>query len=227
MEQIEEKDGIHKQWYEDAKKITLEELPGFLSRLLNDYGHDYGTICHALASGAIATMWAMNKSNQGGITGFQAGAIMWEFIRNWNHSRNKCGLRLIDYDNFLYPQYYEENQKMMSPQVWENIQKEAAKNISEADEEYAEYLIAKEQYERDIVAFIEKYPDYYERKEHYDHLSMGTGSEWDAYYAKRDSGFEFAPQKPYKPITKGTRVYSHWEDIVAGVVPFGYRVKEG
>jgi hypothetical protein len=226
MVQINESDGVHKQWYEDAKKVTLEELPGFLNRLLNDYGHDYGTICHALAAGSIAAAGGMNKSKQGGITGFQAGAVMWEFIRNWNYSHNKCGLRIVDFDNFLYPQYSDQYQKTISPNIWDAITKEAHRNIEDADQKYAEYLIAKEQYDKDITAFIEKHPDYHERKEYYDHLDCGTGDEWNTYYEKRDSGFDFAPTEPYAPITKGSRVYSHWEDIIAGMVPFGYTIKE-
>ena len=36
---------------------------------------DYGTVCHAIALSAVA------RTAQGGITGFQAGAVMWEFIK--------------------------------------------------------------------------------------------------------------------------------------------------
>lgn len=127
MKTITEADKVHEQWYELAKKQTLETLPAFIDGLLNDYKHDYGTICHAFAAGGIATMWAMNTHNQGGITGFQAGAIMWEFIRNWNHSGNKTSLRLIDYDNMLYPQYKTKFQKTISKSVWELLQAEATR----------------------------------------------------------------------------------------------------
>ena len=58
---------------------------------------DYGTVCHAIALSAVATAWAANKTAQGGITGFQAGAVMWEFIKNWSYSSNKTGMRLVDY----------------------------------------------------------------------------------------------------------------------------------
>lgn len=224
--QITENDGVHKEWYEDAKNQTLESLPEFMRHIAADYGHDYGTICHALAAGAIAAATAINKSPSGGITGFQAGAVMWEFIRNWNFSSNKCGLRIIDYDNFLYPQYADKYQKTITPDTWKAIQEEAASQIAKADLEYAEYLTAKEQYGKDLAAFVAKFPDYYERRDHYDHRGIGTGDQWEAEHKKEKSGFEFAPQKPYEPITKGAPVYSHWEDIVAGSVPFGYRIAE-
>jgi hypothetical protein len=226
MEQITEDQKVHEKWYEDAKNQTLESLPGFMNHLTADYGHDYGTICHALAAGAIAAATAINKSPTGGITGFQAGAVMWEFIRHWNFSGNKCGLRLVDYDNFLYPQYSDRHQKTIAPDTWQGIQKEASRMIFDADLKYAEYLTARERYEKDIAAFIEKYPDYHERREHYDHLGMGTGDQWEAERIKKESGFEFAPREPYEPITKGAPVYSHWEDIMAGSIPFGYRIQE-
>ena len=226
METITEEMKVHTQWYEDAKKQTLETLPKFLSHIMDDYNHDYGTICHALAAGATATAWAMNKHDNGGITGFQAGAVMWEFIRSWNFSSNKTGLKLVDYDNFLYPQYRDKYEKTISESVWKAIQDEALTHLSKADKEYAEYLKKAEQYKIDIAAFVKKFPDYYEREEHYNHLGMGTGDEWDAYNKKKESGFEFAPTKPYEPIYKDSPVYKHWVSIVGGKIPFGYQISD-
>jgi hypothetical protein len=87
---------IHEQWYEEAKKQTLTTLPEFCRSLSEDYHHDYGTICHAITAAGIATMWAMNHTEQGGITGFQASCIMWEFIKNWM-GKEGHSLRLLDY----------------------------------------------------------------------------------------------------------------------------------
>lgn len=224
---ITEEMDIHKQWYEESRQITLDALPDFISHLINDYQHDYGTVCHALAAGALATLWAMNSTPQGGITGFQASAIMWQLIRQWSYPGNKTGLRIIDYDKFLYPQYEDDfTQKAISKSMWECIQKEAENNIKEADEAHAKYLVDMEQYEKDLAVFVEKYPDYYDRKDYYDHLSYGTGDEWDEYNAKVDSGFEFAPEKPYVHVDLEGAVYKHWKSIVAGVVPFGYTIGE-
>lgn len=133
---LREKDGTHKEWYEQAKGQTLETLPTFINHLMNDFEHDYGTICHAISAGSIATAWAMDRHEQGGITGFQAGAIMWEFVRHWTYSSNKTGLKIIDYDNFLYPQYSNQYQKVISKDTWKAIQKQAKELIEEADEDY-------------------------------------------------------------------------------------------
>lgn len=226
MKQITEEMGVHESWYEEAENMTLEELPVFIEGLLKNYGHDYGTIVHAITASGIAAMWAANKAEQGGITGYQVGAVMWEFIRKWNYSGNKTGLKLIDYDNFLYPQYEENYSKTISESVWGALKKEASNLMSKADEEYQAYLLDKAQYEVDVKAFVEKYPDYYERKAHYDHLGMGTGVEWKAEQEKIDSGFEFAPNEPYSPVNSESPGYQHWKTIVSGAVPFGYRVSE-
>ena len=221
--QITEEMKVQDEWYKEARDMTLDKLPEFLNRIMNDYSHDYGTICHAIAAGAIATTWAMDHSEQGGITGFQAGAVMWQFIRNWNYSHNKTGLKIIDFDKFLYPQYGDYFQKTISPETWAAIQKEAAAKTKEADEAHEKYLKDLAQYEIDIVEFALKYPDYIERPEHYQHLSYGTGEEWGKYEDKKSSGFEFAPREPYDPMPD-SRVYHHWQSIINDVVPFGYKV---
>lgn len=127
---ITEEMKVHEEWYEEAKKVTLEELPSFINHLVNDYGHDYGTICHALTAGAIATMYAMDKSDCGGITGFQASCIMWLFIRHWCKTNNKCGMKLIDYDNFLYPQNGEYFDKVINADVFKKLQECAKENLN-------------------------------------------------------------------------------------------------
>lgn len=128
---ITEEDGIHKQWYEEAKKVTPETIGEFVRHLTEDYAHDYGTICHACAAAAVAACHAVDHSPQGGITGFQAGAIMWEFIEAWNATENGPK-RLVCYQNMLYPQYEDKFQKMITPSTWKYLQEEAQKKIHEA-----------------------------------------------------------------------------------------------
>ena len=143
---------------------------------------------------------------------------MWQLIRHRSYPGNKTGLRIIDYDKFLYPQYEDDfTQKAISKSMWECIQKEAENNIKEADEAHAKYLVDMEQYEKDLAVFVEKYPDYYDRKDYYDHLSYGTAEEWGAYKARMNSGFEFAPEKPYAGVNLEGAVYKHWKSIVDGV----------
>ena len=129
-EKITEEQGIHKAWYDEARKQTLETLPAFLEKLSKDYDHDYGTICHAIAAAGIGAMWAVEQSPSGGITGFQAGAIIWEVIRHWGVF-DKGPLRMIEYQNMLYPQYADKFEKTIRKHVWEFLQKEAQEKLNE------------------------------------------------------------------------------------------------
>lgn len=122
-----------KEWFAEAKKQTLETLPAFINHVMNDYVHDYGTVCHAISACAIAAAWAANeeKGACGGITGFQAGFVMWDFVKQWSYTNNKTALKIVDYDNMLYPQYEYKFQKTMSKATWEGIQKAAKESLSE------------------------------------------------------------------------------------------------
>ena len=124
---------LEKEWFAEAKKQTLQTLPAFINHVMNDYAHDYGTVCHAISACAIAAAWAANSSDGalGGITGFQAGFVMWDFVKEWSYSRNKTALKIVDYDNMLYPQYEHEFQKTMTKRTWESIQQAAKENLSE------------------------------------------------------------------------------------------------
>ncbi len=126
---ITEKDNIHQEWMKRAKTITLKDLPEFLRELTEDYEHDYGTICHAIAAAAIGAAWAVEKSPQGGITGFQAGAITWELLKGWGGiDLGKSGTRITNFDNLLYPQFdYHFN--TINKSVWETVQSMAKEKL--------------------------------------------------------------------------------------------------
>ena len=125
-----------KEWFAEARKQTVETLPAFMNHLMSDYDHDYGTVVHAISACAVAAAWAADNTPDGGITGFQASFIMWDFIRQWSKPDNKCGLRLVDYDLFLYPQYEYRFEKTMDEDNWDAIQKEAQRLLDEASEGY-------------------------------------------------------------------------------------------
>ena len=131
---ITEEMHLEKEWFEQAREQKLETLPEFMNHILNDYCHSYGTICHAIAACALAAAWAANHSDQGGITGFQSGAVMWDFVRQWEYRNNKTSLRIIDYDKMLYPQYkdYFEG-RTISQSTWETLQNAAKRLLNEID----------------------------------------------------------------------------------------------
>lgn len=124
IRQVTEAMKPEKDWFDRATNIeTPEQLAEFAKELLIDTQHDYGTVCHAV--GAIALAGANLGAKIQGITGFQASFVMWDFIRQWNYSDNKCGLRIIDYDNMLYPQYEDNFNKIIAKERFELIQKQA------------------------------------------------------------------------------------------------------
>lgn len=125
---------LEREWFEEAKKQTLDTLPTFVDHVMNDYAHSYGTVCHAVSACALAAAWAANRAKGacGGITGFQAGFVMWDFIKQWNYPSNECGLKIVDFDNMLYPQYNDNFQRILSKSTWEALQTAARKHLESA-----------------------------------------------------------------------------------------------
>lgn len=136
---ITEEDHLEKEWFEQARNMTMDKLPEFINHILNDYHHDYGTACHAVAACAIAAAWAAD--NKVGLTGFQAGFVMWDFIRQWEFTSNKCGLKIVNYDNMLYPQYEEKFDKVIPDYVWEKLQEQAKKELEGIDAYVSDYVV--------------------------------------------------------------------------------------
>lgn len=131
---ITEEMHLEKEWFEEAKKQTLATLPKFMEHVLYDYLHDYGTICHAISACALAATYAADASDCGGITGFQAGFVMWNFVRQWIYPGNRSSLRIVDYDDMLYPQHESKFQKTITKTTWELLQKEAGERIKKYPE---------------------------------------------------------------------------------------------
>lgn len=126
MEEINEK-----QLYKEAIEQTPETIGDFVMKTMCDYPHDYGSVCVAVAACALAGVYAANGLPQGGITGYQAGFVMWEIVRQLNYRGNKCGLRMIDYDDMLFPQYAHKFEKTISIDTWKLLQEEAKRRLEE------------------------------------------------------------------------------------------------
>ena len=124
-----------KEWFAEARQMTEEGFPNFFERIVHGYNHDYGTACHAVAACALAAASAACSHEGIGLTGFQAGFVMWDFIKNWTKISNICGLKLIDYDNMLYPQYEEKMDKTIHADNWKAIQEQARKYLNESSDD--------------------------------------------------------------------------------------------
>ena len=114
---------------EKMADVTLDTLPAFMADALNRE-HDYGTICVALGACAVAAAKAADRSPNGGITGFQAGAVFWEFVKGWGVF-GKGPKRMVTYADMLYPQYADKFQKTISAETWAWLRENADKKLAE------------------------------------------------------------------------------------------------
>lgn len=130
--------------YEKAQKVkTKKELDTLLKEIMDpkSEANDYGKICYAMAAAMEATLNYINRGPNGGITGFQASMIGWEMVMKLLvHGENKCGLRLVDYENMLYPQYEDKFEKTIDKDTWEALQKEAKKRLAEVKGAHPEVI---------------------------------------------------------------------------------------
>lgn len=69
-----------------------------------------------------------------GITGFQAGCLMWEMVKKYGMYPEGTPLRIVDFSNLLYPQYASKFNSI-TPETWSWAQSEAKKKLAEADAE--------------------------------------------------------------------------------------------
>lgn len=144
------------EWYKKSDESTDE----FINRV-GKLDHTYVSIIHAVTAAALKGAWKMNDTPNGGITGFQASVVLWEFVRRWMHFEGP--LKLVTYKNMLYPQYKNEFNKTISKEAWKYLQTEAQNNLNK--------------------------------------VTKGK-------------------------INASSNVIKHWESIVNGKVPFGYKVSE-
>lgn len=136
MDEFEAKEKLTNQ----RKEIkSFDDLVSFLKDVKDNYNFDYGVAPRAIAQAALATAWYF--ASDFGITGFQAGFVMWDFIKDWSFRGNECGLRIIDYDEMLYPQYDDKFDKYISSETFRAMQKQAKKLLN--DKEYAHPTVVK------------------------------------------------------------------------------------
>lgn len=120
----------YKKWYEDAKEQTLETLPAFMKKIL-DEPQTYDSIVEAIAACAVGAAWAAAHSPNGGITGFQGSWVMWRFIQYWMRIEESEPLKLVRYNEMLYPQYNYKFAKTISRDTWDWLQEKADKYLNE------------------------------------------------------------------------------------------------
>lgn len=121
---------LTKEWQAEARTQTIETLPAFLAKL-SSFDHDYGTICRAIAAGAVGAAWAVERGPKGGITGFQASCVTWDFLEHWGHIEAPAAI--VRYEDMLYPQN-SERFNTISAEAWAYLQKRAAEELAKKSE---------------------------------------------------------------------------------------------
>lgn len=134
-QKITEEMKVHSAWKAEAKEQTVETVEKFIRHLIENYEHDYGTIVHACFAAMLAGFSAMDKSAQGGITGFQAGCLMWECVEEFGMMDTDCGAAIVCVSDLLYPQY-DYKRGRISASAWEKLQAKAAKQVAENSREH-------------------------------------------------------------------------------------------
>lgn len=113
--------------YAKAKEVKTQKDLGKLIDEIGSYNHDYGTIVYGCMAAMKAAFNVVNNSPNGGITGFQAGCLGWECVREFMMVDGP--LRLIDYSNMLYPQYADSFQSTITRECWAKVQEKAGERL--------------------------------------------------------------------------------------------------
>lgn len=107
---------------------TTKDLVKFIEEVTT-YKHDYGTIVYGCYAAMKAAFNVVNRSPMGGITGFQAGCLGWEAVKEFLSIKGPA--KLVKYDSMLYPQYADHFEKTIDKETWEHLQKEAKRLTAE------------------------------------------------------------------------------------------------
>ena len=126
MNEFEAKDYI---WNKGCECKSIEDIASLIAEVEKKFNYDYGVAPRSI--GAVCASLAEYLCGSMGLTGFQASVAMWDFIQLFIYRHNQCGLRMVDYDNMLYPQYEYKFEKTISRETWNNIVKTAKEYLEE------------------------------------------------------------------------------------------------
>lgn len=123
-----------------VKDAKAEDISPLIKKIMGEE-HDYGTVVVAIGQLAAAAARAADREPNGGITGFQASCVFWEFLDAWGIFTPGSPKRLVDYHNMLYPQHGHEFEKLISQKTADWLFKEAQKLLNEATQSTTSSLV--------------------------------------------------------------------------------------
>ena len=121
------KDVIDEWWAFAEGCASIDDAAAFAKRLSDDYCHDYGTVCHAIAAAGVAMANAVSRPQ--GITWFQGSAVGWMLHSHWMRWGDEPR-RMLDLSNLLYPQY-DDQWTRVSPSTQEWLVEKAKRLLAE------------------------------------------------------------------------------------------------
>jgi len=104
---------------------TRDELMAFMDSLM-ERPHEYGTCVYAMSMCAVAAYYYV--SHVLGATSFQASLADLDILRR---TRRMEYFRIVNWEGMLYPQYENEMQKTIAPDIWKWLQSEAKRKLAE------------------------------------------------------------------------------------------------
>ena len=127
---------IRDEWYKKAKNDihTPEQLKEFADEIceyVNNSKEMYNDSSNGAAAISLAAMHMMAFIY--GMTSFQMGWVMWQLIDQMVIGEHDCGMKLVNYNDMLYPQYEDHFMKTLPKDVWERLQQKAKDDLKKDD----------------------------------------------------------------------------------------------
>lgn len=130
---------LRDDWERRAKTEihSVDDLAKFANELVEhakslkdgeDFYNDTSSIASSLSLAATSMC-----SYLFGMTLFQMGYVMWTIIDKMVLEKHDVGMRLVNFNNMLYPQYKYRFEKTIDSELWASIQKKAAELIENGD----------------------------------------------------------------------------------------------
>ena len=113
---------------------STEAITRALPSLMEKYGQTYEGTAEFIGSYLAAL--GNQMCCEMGATGFQKSHTMFNFLFAFNFRYNCTGLKLVNYDDMLYPQYADKFAPVISQTAWKNMQTLAEKLLREYEDEY-------------------------------------------------------------------------------------------
>lgn len=107
-------DDLRAKWLTEAREVSTPQQLGTFLEMLANHPHDYNTCVEATVAALLATMRVMSKRL--GLTGFQASVIALKVAAEIMVIRGP--LKLIRYEQMLYPQNEHYFAREISPDTW-------------------------------------------------------------------------------------------------------------